>query len=54
MIETMSLVFRTPGMGCSIVPSIQLKTVLFEQIPNASMRTAVIANPGLLRSCRSA
>ena len=51
---TSSLVLRALGMGRSMVPSIQLKTVLLAQIASASMSTAVRVNPGLLRSCRKA
>ena len=39
-----------PGIGCSIVPSIQLNTVLLAQIATASIAVAVIVNPGFLRS----
>src|SRR6185437_11077320 len=54
MTLTNSLVFRALGMGFSMVPSIQLKTVLLAQMASASINTAVNVNPGLLRSCRRA
>ena len=54
MTDTRLPVSLAIGMGWSIVPLIQLKTVLLAQIANASISTEVIVNPGLLRSCRNA
>ena len=42
------------GIGCSMVPLIQLKMVLLAPIAAASIAVAVIVNPGFLRSCRRA
>jgi hypothetical protein len=41
MMVTRRPVSRAPGTGRSIVPSIQLRTVLVAQMPRASMKTAV-------------
>jgi len=54
MMVTRLPVSRAPGTGFSMVALIHLKTVLLAQMPSASISTAVIANPGLLRSCRNA
>src|SRR5215472_5511476 len=49
----MRSVFFAIGIGLSSVALIQLRIVLFAQIPRASVTTAVTANPGDFRNCRN-
>lgn len=52
--ERVEQLMREPGMGCSMVPLIQLSTVELAQMATASITIAVVVNPEFLRSCREA